>query len=303
MVTTMRKLLDLLLMIAVYPAALLLGFIRKQGVHNLPNSKRALLSAGVFPIRDHYYEPRFLPGALNRPIGYLSGVKRDEATINRFLKRLTYAGELLTGIGVEINNPAFGPGDADVWYQVIRALKPKRIMEIGGGYSSLVAAAAIKRNNKDTPYQCNHLVIDPFLPKLPIANIMLPTSPVERIPVSFFRALRRGDILFIDSTHMIRPDGDVLFEYLALLPTLAPGVLVHIHDIFTPDDYPKDWREDRVLFWNEQYLLEAFLTQNDQWEIVADLHHLFKTRREQIIKLAPSLQITSNPASFYIRRK
>ena len=74
------------------------------------------------------------------------------------------------------------------------------------------------------------------------------------------------DILFIGSSHVIRPQGDVLFEYLELLPTLKRGVIVHVHDIFSPRDYPQSWLLDEVRLWNEQYLLEAFLTDNEHWK-------------------------------------
>ncbi len=97
---------------------------------------------------------------------------------------------------------------------------------------------------------------------------------VKDVDVVFFSALEENDILFIDSSHMIRPEGDVLFEYLELLPTLKPGVLVHVHDIFTSRNYPREWLQDEVRMWNEQYLLEAFLTHNRNWKIIGALNYL-----------------------------
>ena len=81
---------------------------------------------------------------------------------------------------------------------------------------------------------------------------------VEGLGKAVFAELEKGDILFIDSSHIIRPQGDVLFEYLESLPSLNRGVIVHIHDIFSPKDYLKEWVTNEVRFWNEQYLLEAF---------------------------------------------
>src|SRR5690606_29222842 len=91
---------------------------------------------------------------------------------------------------------------------------------------------------------------------------------VEDIPLEYFRQLQPNDVLFIDSSHVIRPQGDVLYEFLELLPDLPSGVFVHIHDIFTPFDYPEDWVKDHVRLWNEQYLLEAFLSFNRDFRIV-----------------------------------
>lgn len=94
---------------------------------------------------------------------------------------------------------------------------------------------------------------------------------VEDVDKSLFSELGKDDILFIDSSHIIRPQGDVLFEYLELLPVLRAGVIVHVHDIFSPREYPKELVMDEVKFWNEQYLLEAFLTSNHEWRIVGAL--------------------------------
>ena len=80
---------------------------------------------------------------------------------------------------------------------------------------------------------------------------------VEAVEKSVFQQLEADDLLFIDSSHVIRPQGDVLCEFLEILPTLKKGVIVHLHDVFTPRDYPKAWVVDRVRMWNEQYLMEA----------------------------------------------
>ena len=93
-----------------------------------------------------------------------------------------------------------------------------------------------------------------------VSGIEVLRQRVEQMDKQLFLELEENDILFIDSSHMIRPQGDVLCEYLEILPTLRPGVLVHIHDIFTPRDYPDEWLIDEVKLWNEQYLLEAFLS-------------------------------------------
>ena len=97
---------------------------------------------------------------------------------------------------------------------------------------------------------------------------------VQELDHSLFSTLNENDILFIDSSHIIRPDGDVLYEYLEALPLLKSGVIVHIHDIYTPYDYPIENYEKYIVFINEQYLLEAFLTQNKNFRILGALNYL-----------------------------
>jgi hypothetical protein len=98
---------------------------------------------------------------------------------------------------------------------------------------------------------------------------------------------------------MIRPQGDVVFLYLEILPVLNKGVLVHSHDIFTPNDYPFEWLSKHILFWNEQYLLEAFLTCNGAFRVMAGVNHLHK---DHFILVREKLHITqkeSRPSSFW----
>ena len=131
-------------------------------------------------------------------------------------------------------------------------------------------------------------------------------SPVESLDKNLFQDLNRGDVLFIDSSHIIRPQGDVLFEFLEILPILKPGVLIHVHDIFTPRDYIKEWIVDDVKFWNEQYLLEAFLSFNAGFKVIGALNYLYYSYSEQLCNAFPLLkaQPASNPgcASFWIGR-
>ena len=106
-----------------------------------------------------------------------------------------------------------------------------------------------------------------------------------------------------DDAHIIRPDGDVLFEYLELLPTLKKGVIVHAHDIFSPRNYLEEWLVEKVLFWNEQYLLEAFLTNNSSWAIVGSLNYLRHHHYESLRAAAPFLTPEREPGSFYMQKR
>lgn len=127
---------------------------------------------------------------------------------------------------------------------------------------------------------------------------------VEDLEISFFNQLEANDILFIDSSHIIRPQGDILFEYLEILPNLKPGVLIHIHDIFTPKDYLDDWIFKEHLFWNEQYLVEAFLSFNTNFKIIGALNFLYHNYNNLLSEKFPILAMQKNrePGSLWLIR-
>ena len=116
--------------------------------------------------------------------------------------------------------------------------------------------------------------------------------------------MRENDILFIDSSHIIRPQGDVLFEIQHILPELNPGVLIHVHDIFTPKDYLSEWVFNDRRLWNEQYLLESFLSCNSQFEIIGALNYLKHHHWDLLASKLPVLKKESHrePGSFWIRK-
>jgi len=300
--------IDVFLLPFAYSAALILLFVRRLGVERLRMSKSALLSVGVFPIRNHYYEPMFDYRGTARKKRLLPGINLNVESQISLANSLTFTNELASildesshSLDFTINNRAFGPGDAEYWYQLIRHKKPRRIVEIGSGYSTLMAIKATERNGLEGS-DCEHVCIEPFeVPWLEKTGIAVLREKVEDAGFDAFSVLDDGDILFIDSSHMIRPGGDVLFEYLELLPVLKKGVIVHIHDIFTPADYPENWLKGRVRFWNEQYLLEAFLTHNPDWEIIGALNYLHH-HHDVLRQIAPSLTPSSEPGSFYIRK-
>ncbi len=169
----------------------------------------------------------------------------------------------LPNLDFDFHNAFFSGFDAVVYYSLIRHLQPNRVIEIGGGYSTRIAAQAMARNAKGRltciePYPEARL-LDGSL------NLELIQKRVEEINVDFFNCLDANDILFIDSSHTVKFGSDVCYEFLELLPRLRPGVWIHVHDIFFPHDYPAEWLLDRRLALNEQYLLEAFLSFNQRF--------------------------------------
>jgi hypothetical protein len=170
-----------------------------------------------------------------------------------------------------LENDLFGWLDAVVYYCVIRNFKPKRIVEVGSGLSTLLAVSALDRNREEG-VDGAITAIDPY-PRDYLLPILLDRSElliqeVQAVPISRFTSLDRGDLLFIDSSHVLKIGSDVQFEYLEVIPRLKPGVLVHSHDIFLPTHYPEDWVKREKRFWNEQYLLQAFLAFNTSFEVV-----------------------------------
>lgn len=297
---------DILMAPFTFVASSWLLFIRKYGVQKLPVSRNVFWKVGIFPIRDHYYEPLFNPKHLtltDRKKRSLKGIALNEATQLNLLASFNFQDELRqyplekepNKLSYYYNNPSFFAGDAEILHCMLRYFKPRRVIEIGSGNSTLMMLNAVHRNkHEDSNYTCNIQCIEPYeVPWLESAGVEVIRKMVQEIDLEFFQQLEENDILFIDSSHMIRPQGDVLFEYLELLPTLKKGVIIHIHDIFTPRDYLHENFEDYVVFLNEQYLVEAFLSMNDSFEIISAVNYLKHDHFEALANTCPIL--ASNP--------
>ncbi len=314
LIIKMVFLIDILLVPFVFLAGLLLKNTRRIGFQRLPFCKKMLLNIGVFPIRNHYYEPQFDFREMDRKFTdkrLLPGINWNVQNQLKLMREFNYATELenipmekTSDLEYYLKNDAFEEGDSEYWYQLIRLKKPKRIFEIGSGNSTLMAINAIKKNEEeDKNYQCKHICIEPYeMPWLEKTTVTVVREKVEDVDIAFFSELESDDILFIDSSHVIRPEGDVVFEYLELLPTLKKGVIVHVHDIFSPRNYPDRWLKDNILLWNEQYLLEGFLTHNSSWDIIGSLNYLHHNHYEKLNEVCPNLSMKSEPGSFYLQK-
>jgi hypothetical protein len=172
-----------------------------------------------------------------------------------------------------LSNGYYESIDAEILYSLIRHFKPLRIYEVGSGYTTFLAAQAIQANyHEDASYRCELVAIEPF--PNPVLQAGFPglsrliTARVQDVPWTEFQNLQENDILFIDSSHVLKIGSDVQYEYLEVLPRLKKGVLVHIHDVFLPLEYPEDWVLRRNRYWTEQYLLQAFLAFNSAFEVL-----------------------------------
>ena len=161
------------------------------------------------------------------------------------------------------DNGVFPAGDAAVLRAMINALKPHRIIEIGSGFSTACMLDAIDELGLSTKVTC----IEPYADRLrgllrrgDAPEIL--EKPVQQVELTRFSELQDGDILFIDSTHVLKTGSDIHYELFEVLPSLNPGVVVHFHDLPYPFEYPSQWVFEQNYSWNEAYGVRAFLTYN-----------------------------------------
>jgi hypothetical protein len=218
----------------------------------------------------------------------------------QLLRRLaTHAGELgdmATGqsrgpAGPVWNTAIFPLGDAYAYYGLVRELRPKRVIEVGAGSSSIVLARAVAANEGGTevtliePYPN-----DAFLSALPDGWRLVPEI-VQRVDLNLFDQLEAGDILFYDGSHCVRTASDVNWMFFEVLPRLKAGVWIHVHDITWPFDYPLPLLIDNAMSWNEQYLVQAFLMYNQAFRLRFSFAGLIHARRELVEALLPNALI------------
>jgi predicted O-methyltransferase YrrM len=174
-----------------------------------------------------------------------------------------------------LKNDYYTTPDAEVLYAVVQLYRPSRIVEVGSGYSTQLFRQAIK----DAGIATHVASIDPS-PRQDIRNYCdaLIAERVERLPdLGLFEQLRENDILFIDSSHEIKPGNDLLYIMFTVLPRLTSGALIHFHDIFLPYEYPREWIVENRWNWTEQYLVQALLTGNNSLNVLWPGYYLQRT--------------------------
>lgn len=197
------------------------------------------------------------------------------------------------------SNEMFGAADASVYQAIVRRFKPRRVIEVGAGFSTARLLDTAEACLPELEVTC----IEPFPDRLlellePNDRVELIAAPVQEVPIRTLLALESSDILFIDSTHVAKAGSDVVWLLLRVLPRLEKGVLVHIHDVFWPFEYPSEWlRQGRN--WNEDYLLHAFLCHNDAWSIELFSSWLWQHHSD----LVPDGLRAEKPGSIWLRRR
>jgi predicted O-methyltransferase YrrM len=166
-------------------------------------------------------------------------------------------------------NSQFSWLDSRALFVLMRKWRPNRIIEVGSGFSSLLMADV---NRRFLDMKCEITCIEPYPRAFLKAGVTgihcLIEKPIQEIPLDYFDQLGKGDILFIDSTHVAKTGSDVNYLFFEILPRLKPGVYIHIHDIFLPNEYPKEWVITENRSWNEQYLLRALLMYSSAFKVV-----------------------------------
>jgi Methyltransferase domain len=205
------------------------------------------------------------------------------------------------------NNDFWRGADALVQYALLRDLKPTRVVEIGCGWSSLLLARALEANASETGGATIVDQIEPYPRRELMAALpehwTLHESMLQRAPLGLFDALRANDVCFYDGSHVSRTASDVNWFFFEVLPRLAPGVVVHVHDIFWPADYPDEWIFERGQTWNEQYLLQAFLMGNADWEVLIANQALLHARRAELEELFDEIGDSISGVSVWLRRR
>jgi len=207
-----------------------------------------------------------------------------------------------------VNNGRFESVDCEILYCMIRYFRPKTIIEIGSGNSTYLSAQALLKNEEEFGIDANLIAIEPY-PSDILKNgfpglTQLIEQRAEDIDLSIFYKLKENDILFIDSSHVLRTGNDVQRIYLEILPKLAKSVLIHVHDIFFPAEYPKEIILKHHRFWTEQYLLQAFLTFNSAFEVLWASSYIQLNDPAALENAFPSYHREKRwPGSFWMRKK
>lgn len=200
-------------------------------------------------------------------------------------------------------NSSLSPGDAIGLHCMLRILQPKRMIEVGSGYTS---AVTLDTNEYYLDNKIQLKFIEPYPELLQSLlkeedEIELFTKGLQDIPLDTFEQLEDGDILFIDSTHVSKIGSDVNYLFFQILPRLNKGVYIHLHDIFYPFEYPKHWIYSGMI-WNELYLLRAFLQNNNDYEIIFFQNMMEKKHMNIFMEKWP-LDSPVHGGSIWLRKK
>ena len=195
-------------------------------------------------------------------------VRLLETCAAKYASEWAFPDHPVDGLVYHYNNGLFETVDSEIAYSIVRHFSPSRVIEVGGGYSTRVLAAALRKNFNESGMRGELITVDPYCdPALSSISTII-RKPVQDVEVDLFLSLRENDVLFIDSSHVISVGSDAVFEYLEILPRLHKGVVVHAHDIFMPSDYPREPVLKNMCFWSEQYMLQSFLSLNPSFEVL-----------------------------------
>lgn len=281
-------------------------------------------------LRRRYTPQQFVPpGHFHSPLPDLEEVKRRAATLwpekrscpgidlneqgqRDWLERLAvfypafaWPREAVPKHRYHLHNGFFEQGDAVMLYGMMRQWRPQRIIEVGSGFSS---ALMLDVNEQFLDGSVQFSFIEPYPERLQRLlresdrqRCRLLATPVQDVPLALFQELGPNDFLFIDSSHVSKIGSDVNYLFFEVLPALAPGVIIHLHDIFWPFEYPRAWI-DEGRAWNEAYLLRAFLQDNAHYRILLFNDYLGRYQTEWL-RLHMPLVLENPGGSLWLRKE
>jgi Methyltransferase domain len=182
----------------------------------------------------------------------------------------------------------YGQIEGQTLHCVVRQLAPRRIVEVGSGASTFISSTASDRNAAESRQPSEIIAIDPYAPPQleALGNVTVERVPVQEVALDRFTSLEAGDILFLDSTHALHAASELHRLYLKIVPSLAPGVIIHAHDIFLPWLYRPSIMED-PFDWQETSLVAALLTGNPGLSVLCCLSALHDSRKKQLMQIFP----------------
>ena len=296
------------------------GTVVRQGVpfskllDTFGGSQEFKLRNGVKPFfaPGHYYSPIVNPdedvrrymlaqphrvGRAPKEITFdLARMQAFFASHAAFMFAATFTAQQTTMHRYYADNGGFPLGDALVLRAMIKHARPRRIIEVGSGFSTACMLDTLDELGHHAKLTC----IEPYPDRLksllrPNDQVEIIQSPVQDVPILRFAELQSNDILFIDSTHVMKTGSDVHYELFEILPIVAPGVFIHFHDVMYPFEYPLSWIFQSNYSWNEAYMLRAFLMHNKDYNVFYSNTYLTQQSKQTVIESFPDFP--SNPGS------
>ncbi len=245
--------------------------------------------------------PRTIPGLDLNETGQL----KCFAAMAPYYPEQPFAATPQPNLRFHFDNPNFAAGDGIILYCLLRHVRPSRVIEIGSGYSS-AALLDVNQRHFDNAIACTFVepypeLLESLLRPDDRERIRIHPHPLQDVGREVFAPLRAGDVLVVDSTHVLKTGSDVNTILFEILPALASGVYIHFHDVFYPFEYPREWAyQERA--WNEVYALRAFLQYNDAFEIVY-FNHFFALFHAERLRAAMPLCATTPGSGLWLRKR
>jgi hypothetical protein len=261
----------------------------------------------VAEVRERFWQRAYSPIPASLPgisISLNSHVEMWQRMLPH-LREIPFAAGKKDGFRYYFENPSYSYGDASVLYSILRIFRPRRLIEIGSGFSSACTTDTVEhyldRRVAVTFIEPYSGLLRQILDDGTLGRSILHESPVQDIALPVFEQLESGDILFIDSTHVMKTGSDVCYELFDILPNLTSGVLIHFHDVFWPFEYPATWALEENRSWNELYGLRAFLTYNQRFEIIFFNDYFARFGRDLIESTYPTF-LKNTGGSLWLRK-